>query len=193
MSVIALLGSPNLTMGPGCKTGVSLLIPTMGQGGKTGVSLVGRSGILQRMVSANPEVIGCGLGGLGSGGFGGGRTLLGPDLTSQFLDWHSLIQAFMLVKFSVGMLLAFTWLSLFFSLRSNISGGTNGGSNGTFWSTSVVCRRACSRSLLPMFPWKACKAQGGEPRFSPWPGLHPFSSFFLSTVFVTVVFFLVGC
>jgi hypothetical protein len=113
LSVVALLGSPNLTMGQGCKTGVSLLIPTMWRGGKTGVSLVGRSGILRRMVSADPEAIGCGLGGLGWGGFGGGWTLLGPDLTSQFLDRHSLIQAFMLVKFFVGMLLAFMWLFLF--------------------------------------------------------------------------------
>jgi hypothetical protein len=77
------------------------------------VSLVGRSGILRRMVSADPEAIGCGLGGLGSGVFGGGRTPLGPDLTSQFPDWHSLIQAFMLIKFSMGMSLAFTWLFLF--------------------------------------------------------------------------------
>jgi hypothetical protein len=64
MSVVDLLGSLNLTMGQGCKTGVSLLIPTMWQGGKTGVSLVGRSGILGRMVSADPEAIGRGLGGL---------------------------------------------------------------------------------------------------------------------------------
>jgi hypothetical protein len=77
------------------------------------VSLVGRSGILRRMVSADPEVIGRGLGGLGLGGFGGGRTPLGPDLTSQFPDRHSLIQAFMLVKFSVVISLAFTWLFLF--------------------------------------------------------------------------------
>jgi hypothetical protein len=90
-------------MGQGCKTGVSLLIPMMWQGGKTGVSLVGRSGILRRMISADPNAIGRGLGGLGSGGFGGGWTPLGPDLTSQFPDRHSLIQAFMLVKFSVGM------------------------------------------------------------------------------------------
>ncbi len=131
------------------------------------------------MVSADPEAIGRGLGGLGSGGFGGGRTPLGPDLTSQFPDWHSLIQAFMLVKFSVGMSLAFTWLFYFCILRSNIFGGTNGGSNGTFCSTSVVCRCACSRSLLPTFPWKACIARGGEPCFSPWPGLHPFSFFFV--------------
>ncbi len=74
MSAVALLGSPNLTMGRGCKTGVSLLIPTMWQRGKTGVSLVGRNGTLRWMVSADPEVIGRGLGGLGSGGFGGGRT-----------------------------------------------------------------------------------------------------------------------
>ncbi len=113
MSVVDLLGSLNLTMGQGCKTGVSLLIPAMLQEGKTGVSLVGRSRILRRMVSADPKTIGCGLRGLGSGGFGGGRTPLSPDLTSQFPDQHSLIQAFMLVKFSVGMLLAFTWLFLF--------------------------------------------------------------------------------
>jgi hypothetical protein len=117
MSIVALLGSPNLTMGQGCKTGVSLLIPTMGRGGKTGVSFVWRSGMLQQMVRADSNAIGVGLRELGSGGFGGGWTLLGPDLTSQFPDRYSLIQAFMfLVKFSAGILLAFTWLSLF--LRS---------------------------------------------------------------------------
>ena len=113
MSVVALLGSPNLTMGRGCRTGLSLLIPTMGRGGKTGVSFVWRSGMLQQMVRADSNAIGVGLRELGSGGFGGGWTLLGPNLTSQFPDRHSLIQAFMLVKFSAGILLAFTWLSLF--------------------------------------------------------------------------------
>jgi hypothetical protein len=113
MSVVALLGSPNLTMGQGCKTGVSLLILTMGRGDKTGVSFVWRRGMLRQMVHADSNAIGVGLGGLGSGGFGGGLTLLGPDLTSQFPDRHSLIQAFMLVKFSAGILFAFMWLSLF--------------------------------------------------------------------------------
>jgi hypothetical protein len=65
------------------------------------------------MVSADPKAIGRGLGGLGLGGFSGGCMPLGPNLTSQFPDRHSLIQAFMLVKFSVGMFLAFTWLFLF--------------------------------------------------------------------------------
>ncbi len=69
--------------------------------------------MLQRKVRADFDAIGVGLGGLGLGGFGGGQTPLGPDLTSQFLARHSLIQAFMLVKFSTGILLAFTWLSLF--------------------------------------------------------------------------------
>jgi hypothetical protein len=101
MSVVALLGSPNLTMGQRCKTGVSLLIPTMGRGGKTGVSFVWGRGMLQRMVRADSDAIGVGLGGSGLGGFGGGRTPLGPNLTSQFPDRHSLIQAFMLVKFSM--------------------------------------------------------------------------------------------
>jgi hypothetical protein len=69
--------------------------------------------MLRRMVRADSDAIGVGLGGLGSGGFGGGRMPLGPDLTSQFPDRHSLVQAFMLVKFSAGILLAFAWLSLF--------------------------------------------------------------------------------
>ncbi len=65
------------------------------------------------MVRADSNAIGVGLGGSGLGGFGGGQTPLDPNLTSQFLDRHSLIQAFMLVKFSTRILLAFTWLSLF--------------------------------------------------------------------------------
>jgi hypothetical protein len=69
--------------------------------------------MLRRKVHADFDAIGVGLGGLGLGDFGGGRTPLGPDLTSQFPDRHSLIQAFMLVKFSAGISLAFTWLSLF--------------------------------------------------------------------------------
>jgi hypothetical protein len=72
MSIVALLGSPNLTIGQGCKTGVSLLILTMGRGGKTGVSFVWRSGMLRQMVHADSDAIEVGLGGLGLGGFGGG-------------------------------------------------------------------------------------------------------------------------
>ncbi len=49
----------------------------------------------------------------GSGGFGGGQTPLDPDLTSQFsVEWQSLIQAFMLDKFSAGLPFALVWLSL---------------------------------------------------------------------------------
>jgi hypothetical protein len=69
--------------------------------------------MLRQKVRADFDAIGVGLGGLRSGGFGGGWTPLSPNLTSQFLDRHSLIQAFMLVKFSTGILLAFMWLSLF--------------------------------------------------------------------------------
>jgi hypothetical protein len=69
--------------------------------------------MLRQKVRADFDAIGVGLGGSGSEGFGGGRTPLGPNLTSQFPDRHSLIQPFMLVKFSAGILLAFTWLSLF--------------------------------------------------------------------------------
>jgi hypothetical protein len=48
-----------------------------------------------------------------SGGFVGGWTPLGLNLTSQFsLERQSLIQAFMLAKFLAGMSFALTWLSL---------------------------------------------------------------------------------
>ena len=65
------------------------------------------------MVSAGSGRWIIGLGEIISGGLGGGRTPRGPDPTSQFPDRQSLIQAFMLVKFSTGILLALTWLSLF--------------------------------------------------------------------------------
>jgi hypothetical protein len=79
MSVVALLGSPNLTMGQGCKTGVSLLIPTMGQGGKTGVSFVWRSGMLRRKVRADFDAIGVGLGGSVIGRFWWGSDAARPQ------------------------------------------------------------------------------------------------------------------
>ena len=67
----------------------------------------------QQGVDLDADSICLGLGGVGLGGLGGGRTPLGPDLISQFPPRQSLIQAFMLVRFSVGISLAFTWLSLF--------------------------------------------------------------------------------
>ena len=111
VAIACCFGSPKLTDGRGGKTGVSLL---MGRGGKTGVSL---SGMQRQDVTAGVVIVGLGLGETRSGGFGGGRTSLGPDPTSQFLPRHSLSQAFMVAKTSAGMSFAFTWLSLFLQLE----------------------------------------------------------------------------
>jgi hypothetical protein len=46
-------------------------------------------------------------------GLGGGQTPQGPGPTSQVPDQQSLINAFMLIKFSTGISLSLTWLSLF--------------------------------------------------------------------------------
>ncbi len=68
-------------------------------------------GILQRNVRAGFVAFVLDLG--RSGGLGGGWMPQGPDPTSQFPYQQSFIYAFMLVKFSGGILLALMWLSLF--------------------------------------------------------------------------------
>ncbi len=157
------------------------------------MSLVGRSGILRRMVSADPEAIGRSLEGLGLGGFGGGWMPLGPDLTSQFLDRHSLIQAFMLAKFSVGMPLAFTWLSLFLQSEKQYFWRNQRGQQRHVsfhfgcLSTCLLTKFIAHVSMESMY-----SSEWGASFFDHGPVFILFLLFSL-TVFVAIVFFLVGC
>ena len=117
ISVIAIRGSPSFTLGAGDKTGGSF--PTGGslERAWTGGSEVCGSGMCRRGVVVDADLIGLVLGGARSGGLGGGRTPLGPDLVSQFPPRQSLIHAFIVVRFLAGISSALTWLSLFLQLE----------------------------------------------------------------------------
>jgi hypothetical protein len=73
----------------------------------------------QSIRCAGPKTSNFGSGGLG--GLGGGRTPLGPGLTSQLLlDWQSLIQAFMLATLSARIFFGFNVAVLVLAVREAV-------------------------------------------------------------------------